>query len=560
MRDVVQNDLLQVLAILAMEPPVGTAAEALRDEQMKVLRAVRAPERRDIVRGQYRGLSRRGRRARDSDVETYAALRLEIDSWRWAGVPFGAHGKRLPVTATEVMATFRRPPQRPSTNRRPPRTNYLLFRLGPDRVAIASVRASRWPARQWRGRRPSCPACNARPTKCCRTSACSAMQCGATRASSRGRIGRGRLGHRRPTARERPAGRAVRPGHWGPVAAGRMVERMVAGTTAVRRGGAAAVRLIVAQDPRRPPTARQENWRAPVLRRDERGRAVLALQRRTVAGARVRTVRARAIAMGVDRRRASGRALRTGGRPAAQPASAGRSAGSRRARCHTKACWRCWSSSPTSSVGAAEYADTLARRFAPGAVFDIVQLGLGDDGHTASLVPGDPVLGIRDRDVAVTHPYQGTRRMTLMYRALQAARERLWLVTGAAKVCALVESLDGARDERPRAWRASAPSWSPIARRRRVERGRSVRSGTVSLAYGVAAERLRHAREQVVGVVGAAWLAKRSISATSSLVSARQVDPLVRGRAAFARISHERCGRRQVGIVGEKFRREVEQP
>jgi 6-phosphogluconolactonase len=96
--------------------------------------------------------------------------------------------------------------------------------------------------------------------------------------------------------------------------------------------------------------------------------------------------------------------------------------------------------------GAAEYADTLARCLAPGAVFDIVQLGLGDDGHTASLVPGDPVLEITDRDVAVTHPYQGTRRMTLTYRALQAARERLWLVTGAAKARALAQLLDGSGD------------------------------------------------------------------------------------------------------------------
>ena len=73
-----------------------------------------------------------------SDVETYAALRFEIDSWRWAGVPFFVRtGKRLPVTATEVLATFRRPPQRLFDEPLPPRTNYLRFRLGPDRVAIA---------------------------------------------------------------------------------------------------------------------------------------------------------------------------------------------------------------------------------------------------------------------------------------------------------------------------------------------------------------------------------------------------------------------------------------
>ena len=137
-RDVVQNHLLQVLAILAMEPPVGTGADALRDERMKILRAVRPPERRDIVRGQYAGYREEPDVDAGSDVETYAALRFEIDSWRWAGVPFFVRaGKGLPVTATEVMATFRRPPQRLFDEPVPPRTNYLRFRLGPDRVAIA---------------------------------------------------------------------------------------------------------------------------------------------------------------------------------------------------------------------------------------------------------------------------------------------------------------------------------------------------------------------------------------------------------------------------------------
>ena len=137
-RDVVQNHLLQVLAILAMEPPVGTAPEAMRDEKVKVLRAVPHPERRDIVRGQYAGYRGEDGVAANSDVETYAALRFELDSWRWADVPFFVRtGKRLPVTATEVMATFRRPPQRLFDEPLPPRTNYLRFRLGPDRVAIA---------------------------------------------------------------------------------------------------------------------------------------------------------------------------------------------------------------------------------------------------------------------------------------------------------------------------------------------------------------------------------------------------------------------------------------
>ena len=137
-RDVVQNHLLQVLAILAMEPPIGTGREAMRDEKMKVLRAIRHPDRRDIVRGQYEGYRSEDGVSPNSDAETYAALRFEIDSWRWADVPFFIRtGKRMPVTATEVMATFRRPPQRLFDETLPPRANYLRFRLGPDRIAIA---------------------------------------------------------------------------------------------------------------------------------------------------------------------------------------------------------------------------------------------------------------------------------------------------------------------------------------------------------------------------------------------------------------------------------------
>jgi glucose-6-phosphate 1-dehydrogenase len=137
-RDVVQNHLLQVLAILAMEPPVDMGPAALRDEKVKVLRAVRPAERRDVVRGQYRGYRAEGGVQPNSDVETFAALRFDIESWRWADVPFLVRtGKKMRVTATEVLATFRRPPQRLFQETQPLRGNYLRFRLGPDRVAIA---------------------------------------------------------------------------------------------------------------------------------------------------------------------------------------------------------------------------------------------------------------------------------------------------------------------------------------------------------------------------------------------------------------------------------------
>ena len=91
-----------------------------------------------------------------------------------------------------------------------------------------------------------------------------------------------------------------------------------------------------------------------------------------------------------------------------------------------------------------EYARLLAERV--GGAFDVLQLGLGDDGHTASLVPGDPVLDVADRDVAITAPYQGTRRMTLTFRALDAARERLWFVTGADRRAVLEALLEGRGD------------------------------------------------------------------------------------------------------------------
>jgi glucose-6-phosphate 1-dehydrogenase len=162
-RDVVQNHLLQVLAILAMEPPVGTSPEAMRDEKMKVLRAIRHPERRDIVRGQYDGYRSEDGVSPNSDAETYAALRFEIDSWRWADVPFFIRtGKRMPVTATEVMATFRRPPQRLFDETLPPRANYLRFRLGPDRIAIALGVRTKHAGEAMVGEETELYACNSR--------------------------------------------------------------------------------------------------------------------------------------------------------------------------------------------------------------------------------------------------------------------------------------------------------------------------------------------------------------------------------------------------------------
>src|SRR6202051_4418937 len=103
--------MLQIVANLAMEPPVGPGHEALRDERTKVLRAVRPLTRRTLVRGQYKNYRRRGGAAPDSPGETFAAMRVHVDSWRWEGVPFHIRvGKRLPITSTEVRVALRQPP------------------------------------------------------------------------------------------------------------------------------------------------------------------------------------------------------------------------------------------------------------------------------------------------------------------------------------------------------------------------------------------------------------------------------------------------------------------
>ena len=138
-RDVLQNHLLQILALLAMEPPLGTSAEAVRDEQAKLLKAIRPLAPGDIVRGQYEGYRQEEGVARGSDTETFAAVRFFIDTWRWAGVPFIVRtGKRLPITTTEIRAEFQLPPQRvfALSESGPLAPNYLRMRLSPT-VSIA---------------------------------------------------------------------------------------------------------------------------------------------------------------------------------------------------------------------------------------------------------------------------------------------------------------------------------------------------------------------------------------------------------------------------------------
>jgi glucose-6-phosphate 1-dehydrogenase len=130
-RDVVQNHLFQVLTNLAMEPPVRTDSESVRDEKVKVLKAIPPLTADDVVRGQFRGYAAEKGVAPDSKVETFVALRLRIDSWRWQGVPFYIRaGKSLPVTCTEILVRLRRPPRVfPGFHLD---ANYLRFRISPD--------------------------------------------------------------------------------------------------------------------------------------------------------------------------------------------------------------------------------------------------------------------------------------------------------------------------------------------------------------------------------------------------------------------------------------------
>ena len=143
-RDVVQNHLLQVIALLAMDTPTGHDAESLRAEKLRLFRAMRPLDPKDVVRGQFRGYRQESGVAPDSQVETFAALRLHIDTWRWAGVPFYIRaGKCLPITTTEVIVDLKCAPLAIFDENQPALSNYFRFRLGPDVVISAGVRVKR---------------------------------------------------------------------------------------------------------------------------------------------------------------------------------------------------------------------------------------------------------------------------------------------------------------------------------------------------------------------------------------------------------------------------------
>jgi len=158
-RDVVQNHIMQVILLLAMDAPTGSDAEAWRDEKIRVFRAMRPLAPEDVVRGQYRGYRDENGVAPNSQVETFAALRLHIDNWRWAGVPFCIRtGKRLPFTATEVLVELKRPPQTVFDEIKPGQSNQLHFRLSPN-VFISLAARAKVPGDSLVGRKVDLLAC-----------------------------------------------------------------------------------------------------------------------------------------------------------------------------------------------------------------------------------------------------------------------------------------------------------------------------------------------------------------------------------------------------------------
>jgi len=158
-RDVLQNHMLQVMVLLAMEAPTVNDPEVTRDEKIRVFRAIKPLSSEDVVRGQFRGYRNEDGVAPDSQVETFAAVRLHIDTWRWAGVPFYIRaGKRLPFTSTEVMVKLKRPPQTVFDEIELGQSNYLHFRLSPN-VVIALGASTKVPGESMVGKGVELVAC-----------------------------------------------------------------------------------------------------------------------------------------------------------------------------------------------------------------------------------------------------------------------------------------------------------------------------------------------------------------------------------------------------------------
>lgn len=149
-RDVIQNHMLQVVTLIAMEAPIVHDPESVRDEKSHIFKAMRPLDPTDVVRGQFRGYRQEDGVAPDSQVETFAAVKLHLDTWRWAGVPFYIRaGKNLPVTCTEVLVQLKEPPHT-VFDERDAANNYFRFRLSPEVLVAASAR-SKLPGEEMHG-------------------------------------------------------------------------------------------------------------------------------------------------------------------------------------------------------------------------------------------------------------------------------------------------------------------------------------------------------------------------------------------------------------------------
>ena len=150
-RDVLQNHLLQVTSLLAMDAPIGNDPDALRAEKLRLFRAMRPLDPAEVVRGQFKGYRQVEGVAADSNVETFVALCLHIDTWRWAGVPFYIRaGKRLPLTTTQVLVDMKTPPLSVFDPIGAPQSNYFRFRLSPEVVIAEGMRVKK-PGEEMRG-------------------------------------------------------------------------------------------------------------------------------------------------------------------------------------------------------------------------------------------------------------------------------------------------------------------------------------------------------------------------------------------------------------------------
>jgi glucose-6-phosphate 1-dehydrogenase len=160
LRDVVQNHALQMTSFLTMEPPTAYDAESLRDEKAKLLKAIRPLTPRNVVRGQFQGYRSEDGVAPDSQVETFAALRLHIESWRWQGVPVLIRvGKCLPVRAAEVMVTLHQPPHKVFPENDAPQSNYVRFQIQPQ-VAIGMGARAKVPGEKMVGEHVELAVCH----------------------------------------------------------------------------------------------------------------------------------------------------------------------------------------------------------------------------------------------------------------------------------------------------------------------------------------------------------------------------------------------------------------